>query len=53
MLAIAVFDIFSSAAWAFSTLPIPEYDEYGDPTNIYGARGNDATCTAQGFFIQL
>lgn len=53
MVAMAVFDIVNSVGWAFSTLPIPEYDKYGDYTNIYGAKGNEATCTAQGFFIQL
>jgi hypothetical protein len=52
MVAMSVFDIVGSIAWAFSTLPIPEY-EYGEPTGIYGAKGNEATCTAQGFFIQL
>ena len=53
MLAIATFDIFNSAGWTFSTLPIPKYDEFGGPMNIYGASGNDGTCTTQGFFIQL
>ena len=32
---------------SFTTLPIP-YDDY-----IYGSKGNDATCKAQGFFIQM
>jgi hypothetical protein len=37
----------------FSTLPIPEYSKYGEPTMIYGAKGTQGTCTTQGFFIQL
>jgi hypothetical protein len=52
MVAMAVFDFLGSIAWALSSLPIPEY-EYGEPSGIYGAKGNEATCTAQGFFVQL
>jgi hypothetical protein len=52
MLAMSVFDIFSSIAWGLSTLPIPEY-EYGEPSGVYGARGNENTCKTQGFFVQL
>ncbi len=48
MLAVlSTFDLFGSMAYALTSLPIPE-DEY-----IHGAKGNDKTCTAQGFFIQL
>jgi hypothetical protein len=32
---------------------MPETYTNGDGTNLYGARGNEATCVAQGFFIQL
>jgi hypothetical protein len=53
MVAMSIFDLSNSFALLLSTLPIPQYDEYGDPTGIYGARGTQATCTAQGFFIQL
>ena len=53
MVAMSVFDIFGSTAWGLSSLPIPQYDVYGNPASVYGARGNDSTCTAQGFFIQL
>lgn len=53
LLLLSIVDCLSSIAWAFSTLPSPATDEYGDPTHVYGARGNDATCTAQGFFVQL
>jgi hypothetical protein len=44
---LSAFDIVGSLAWFMSTWPIP--DNYP----IYGAQGNDATCKAQGFFIQL
>ena len=36
-----------STAYALTTLPTPESDE------LYGAKGNEKTCTAQGFFIQI
>jgi hypothetical protein len=52
MVAMSVFDIIGSIAWVLSTLPIPEY-EYGEPSGIYGAKGNKITCKTQGFFIQL
>jgi hypothetical protein len=52
MLAMSVIDVFSSIAWGLSTLPIPEY-EYGEPSGVYGAKGNDKTCKLQGFLIQL
>eukprot|EP00980_Cylindrotheca_fusiformis_P004730 scaffold1007_cov142-Cylindrotheca_fusiformis.AAC.1 len=52
------FDFFSSIANMFSTLPLPDYRYFEStssrmPTAIYGAKGNSATCTAQGFFLQL
>jgi len=49
---IACFDMCTAVAWAFSTAPIPK-DGYYYTFSIYGAEGNDATCTAQGFFLQL
>jgi hypothetical protein len=52
MVAMSVFDICSSIAWGLTTLPIPQY-QYGEPTGMYGTRGNKATCKMQGFFIQL
>jgi hypothetical protein len=52
MMAMSLFDIVGSLAWSLSTLPIPEY-EFGEPSGIYGARGNEVTCKLQGFFIQL
>lgn len=50
---ISIFDAFGSVGWILSTLPIPEYTTGGDPTAIYGAKGNEGTCTAQGFILQL
>ena len=47
---LSVFDILGALGYAFTTLPIPEDHQYGP---IYGAKGNEATCTAQGLFIQL
>ncbi|CAB9502725.1 expressed unknown protein [Seminavis robusta] len=40
------FDLMTAISWAFATAPIND-------NRIEGAIGNDATCTAQGFFIQL
>jgi len=67
VLGMSVFDLCSSAAHMFSTLPIPEYEYFNIddddderrmdiepiPSGIYGAKGNQATCGAQGFFLQL
>mmetsp|Transcript_35898 Transcript_35898/g.78650 ORF Transcript_35898/g.78650 Transcript_35898/m.78650 type:complete len:776 (+) Transcript_35898:89-2416(+) len=47
MVALSAFDLFGSFAYAFTSLPLP-YEDY-----INGSRGNAASCTAQGFFIQL
>jgi len=47
MLVLSIFDLFGSIAYSLTTLPMPKEDY------IEGAKGNDATCTAQGFFIQL
>jgi hypothetical protein len=44
---ISVFDFVGSFAMAFASLPTPEEDY------VYGAKGNDATCKVQGFFIQM
>ncbi|KAL7488284.1 hypothetical protein ACHAW6_013868 [Cyclotella cf. meneghiniana] len=44
---ISVFDAIGSLAMTFTTLPMPKADF------IYGSKGNEATCTAQGFFIQM
>ena len=41
------FDIIGSGSYALASFPTPK-DQY-----IYGAQGNMASCTAQGFFIQL
>ena len=47
MLTLSIFDLLGSLAIAFTTLPLPTKDY------MYGSKGNNATCTAQGFFIQL
>jgi hypothetical protein len=39
-------DILGSIAFSLTTLPIPA------SSYIYGAKGNDKTCSAQAFFIQ-
>jgi hypothetical protein len=43
----SIFDIIGSTAYAFTSTPIPTEYYY------QGAHGNEATCTAQGFFIQV
>jgi len=48
----SVFDAFGSLAFILSTLPIP-VEQFGSPTGVYGAMGNEHTCRAQGFFVQL
>lgn len=48
LVGLSVFDLMGSVAYAFTTLPIPEGDWH-----ISGSKGNDATCKAQGFFIQI
>ena len=49
VLGMAAFDVVTAVAWGFATLPINDDEGY----DIYGARGTDASCKAQGFFIQL
>lgn len=44
--AMSVFDLLNAVALVLGRIPIPK--EYG-----HGAYGNNATCTAQGFFIQI
>lgn len=44
----SVFDCINSIWLGLSTWPIPK-----DSEDVFDARGNTATCTAQGFFIQL
>ena len=47
MCSISVFDAMGSFAMAFTTLPTPKEDY------LYGSNGTKATCTLQGFFIQM
>ena len=46
LLGFSIIDIVGSIAYCFSTLPSP----VGTP-DVWGANGNDSTCTAQGFFL--
>jgi len=47
LVALSVFDLIGSIAYAFTTLPIYQEDF------VYGALGNKQTCIAQGYFIQI
>ena len=54
LLGMSIFDISSSIAWMVSSAAIPEYDEERESdSGAYGANGNQSTCTAQGFFLEL
>jgi hypothetical protein len=55
MLTMSAFDIISSTAWSIGTYAVPSENEYGEPymSPKFGGYGTEATCTAQGFFIQL
>ena len=44
---LSCFDIIGSIGYAFTSYPTPKEDY------IYGGEGNQASCTAQGFFIQV
>ena len=48
MLGLATSNMLSSIFFGISTWPIPSGTEY-----VYDARGNEATCRAQGFFLVL
>jgi len=48
LFAMSCFDCVTSGGFGFSTLPIPK----GTP-GVYNPRGTTATCTVQGFFIQM
>ena len=47
MVCMAVFDFISATAWMIGSLAVPRIDIDGNSSNIYGAGGNDKTCTAQ------
>mmetsp|Transcript_11257 Transcript_11257/g.24380 ORF Transcript_11257/g.24380 Transcript_11257/m.24380 type:complete len:290 (+) Transcript_11257:2-871(+) len=47
LIALSIFDIFGSIAYAFTSFPTPKSDY------IYGAHGNSKSCVAQSFFIQI
>ena len=47
-LGMACTDLTASAAWFFTTWPIPK-----GTSGVYGAAGNQQTCSAQAFFAQF
>lgn len=47
LLVMSILDVLQSIAYALTVLPLPQ------SSGVYGAMGNDATCAAQGFFIQF
>lgn len=47
MVVLSTFDLFGSVAYSLTSLPMSVED------GVYGSKGNDASCTAQGFFIQV
>ena len=49
LIGVAVADIWTAAAWIFATAPIDQ-EQAG---HVQGAIGNEATCKAQAFFIQM
>ena len=53
MLWMSFFDILASISNSFSTAALPRIKETEDIQNIYGTIGNESTCIAQGFFLQL
>ena len=54
LLGMSLFDLSSSIAWMISTAALPSYDEERESeSGVYGAKGNEATCKAQGFFLEL
>lgn len=54
VLVCACFDTISSFVWIVGTAAVEVmHKRIGLPWGVYGAHGNIATCTAQGFFFQL
>ena len=54
LLGMSLFDVSSSIAWMVSTAALPKYDEERESeSGVYGAKGNEATCKVQGFFLEL
>ena len=47
MFCMSMFDFISASAWMIGPLAAPTKDLDGNDTNVYGARGNDLTCTLQ------
>jgi hypothetical protein len=51
--AMAGFDAITSICWILSSAPTWKHDRFGGPSGVYGALGNEATCSAQGFVLQF
>ena len=49
----AMFDLITAVPWIIGSIAVPAYVDGGDPSGVLGAVGNDASCKAQGFFIEL
>ncbi len=50
LVSMIIFDLIGGISGVFGSLPIPVNNQYGNLSGANGARGNDATCTVQGFF---
>jgi len=50
VLAMTMFDMMTAISWSLSTLPIPQYDEFGYSMNI---RHLLSACKIQAFFLQF
>ncbi|KAL7551947.1 hypothetical protein ACHAWF_015160 [Thalassiosira exigua] len=48
MMGMSTFDVIASTGYMMSTWPIP-----ADTPEVWEAHGNDATCNAQGFILQM
>ncbi|CAB9523323.1 expressed unknown protein [Seminavis robusta] len=51
LVGMAVFDLVTAVSWSLATIPIDT--TFSGTDHILGAMGNEASCKAQGFFIQL
>lgn len=51
LIGMATFDIITALAWSFATAPIDKNDAAAN--HVEGVLGNNASCKAQAFFIQL
>ncbi|CAB9527609.1 expressed unknown protein [Seminavis robusta] len=51
LIGMAIMDLVTAVSWCFATIPIDT--TFSGTDHILGAMGNEASCKAQGFFIQL